>query len=61
MVRIAGNVFNWIMDILSNRRQRVNVTGSWSYWSNAISGVPQRSVLAHLLFIVYMNDLQVYT
>ena len=45
------------MDILSNRRQRVNITGSCSDWSNVISGVPQRSVLDHLLFIICMNDL----
>ena len=25
---ISGNVLNWIMDFLSNRRQRVNVNGS---------------------------------
>ena len=30
---ISGKVLNWIMDILSNRRQRVNVNGLCSDWS----------------------------
>ena len=38
---ISGNVLNWIMDFLSNRRLGVNVNGSCSDRSNNISGVPQ--------------------
>ena len=50
---ISGNVLNWIMDFLSNRRQGVNVNGSCSDWSNNISGVPKGTVLGPLLFVVY--------
>ena len=39
---ISGNVLNWIMDILSNKQQRVNVTGSCSDWSNIIHSVSER-------------------
>ena len=45
------------MDFLSNRRQRVNVNGSCSDWSNVINGVPQWSVLGSLLSVVYINDI----
>ena len=37
---MAGCVSNWVTDFLSNRRQRVNVNGSYSDWSNVTSGVP---------------------
>jgi len=45
------SVENW----LSERKQRVVLGGEFSEWRAILSGVPQRSVLGPLLFII--NDI----
>ena len=53
---ISGKLWNWIMDILSNRQQRVNVNGLCSDWSNVISSFLQGSELGPLLFIICIYE-----
>ena len=56
---LGGNdqVSSWIEEWLTDRRQRVVVSGETSVWSAVSSRMPQGSILGPLLFIVYINDL----
>ena len=54
---IQGRLLDWMEDFLHERKMRVTIRDKSSTWKEVISGVPQGSVLAPIMFAIYVNDM----
>ena len=55
--KIKGKIGNWIKEFLKNRKFTVIANGEISEQEDVVSGVPQGTVLAAILFIIMISDI----
>ena len=56
---VSGNLLSLIQSFLYDRKQRTLLNNKTPQWGSVSAGIPQRSILGPLFFLVYIDDLTV--
>ena len=59
--RLSDETIKWFSSYLIGRKQKVSISNIQSHEERIINGAPQCSILDPLMFLLFINDLPLYT